>query len=326
MPNSNLVSIISPCYNGEGYVEAFLDSILQQDYPKVEVILVDDGSTDNTRSKVLSYENQFRRRGYSLLYLYQKNGGQSSAINTGLGEMHGEFMMWMDSDDILMPDALSKKVGFLQNHPEMGFVICQGYVVRNSDPTHVISIQKRNHDKGIDDLFKDLLDDSNVVFTPAAYMTRVSTLFDAIPQRRIFESREGQNWQLLLPLSYAAPYGYIDEPLFKYVVRTQSHSHKHRSYMDQIQRFDGFEELQSQTVMHLPGMTTSEKEKWLRYIHVQVNRRKMMLALDEFHLRDWMCWYSSEPSWKALFVYNPVTFYPAKICRVAKNKIRHLLC
>ncbi|MDY5040320.1 MAG: glycosyltransferase family 2 protein [Bifidobacterium animalis] len=320
MPNSNLVSIISPCYNGEGYVGTFLDSVLQQDYSNVEVILVDDGSSDNTQDKVLSYLERFKQRGYSLRYLHQENGGQASAINAGLEEVHGEFLMWMDSDDILMPNALSKKVEFLQNNPRIGFVICQGYVVRDVDPTHVISIQKRNHKKGIDHLFKDLLDESNVVFTPAAYMARNSALLRAIPSRRIFESREGQNWQLLLPLAYTTQYGYIDEPLYKYVIRPQSHSHEYRSYENQLQRFNGFEELQSQTILRIPGMSRSEKQQWRRYIHTNINRRKMRLALEQFHLKDWLHWYMFESDCRTLFKYNPLPYYSSKIIRYIKNK------
>ena len=325
MLKQNLVSIISPCYNGEEYISTFLDSLLQQDYPSVELIFVDDGSSDGTRAKVLSYVNRFKERGYELRYVHKENGGQASAINVGLKYVTGEFVMWMDSDDALVPDALSIKVEFLHDHPNIGFVICQGYMVLASDPNKVIGIQMRQHGSNNDDLFKDLINDTNVIFTPAAYLTRTTALFKAIPQRHIFESREGQNWQLLLPLAYTTTYGYIDKPLYLYVVREKSHSRKHRDYRDQVWRFNGFAELQSQTVMHIPDMPISEKERWLHNIQTITNRRKIRLALDNYHFRDWIhCW-SCESSWKAQLKYNPVSFYTIKAIRSLNSTIKHIL-
>ena len=79
-----LVSIISPCYNGEKYLSCFLESVLSQSYDNIELIMVDDGSTDRTKEIICSFEDKFRNRNLSLCYIYQENRGQAAAINRGL--------------------------------------------------------------------------------------------------------------------------------------------------------------------------------------------------------------------------------------------------
>ena len=111
-----LVSIISPCYNGEKYLPYFLDSILNQTYNNIELLLVDDASTDNTLKVVNGYKEKFEARGYKLrIFSLEKNSGQAAAINRALTEYNGEYVEWMDSDDIFLPYAIEKKVDFLEN-------------------------------------------------------------------------------------------------------------------------------------------------------------------------------------------------------------------
>ena len=79
-------------------------------------------------------------------------------------------------------------------------------------------ILKRTKPIGKDELFKDLLDESNVVFCPGTILVKTESLKKAIPDLDIYESREGQNWQLMLPLAYCCSVGYLDEVLFKYTI------------------------------------------------------------------------------------------------------------
>ena len=99
MIKQGLVSIITPCYNGEKLIHRLLDSILSQDYPSIEMIIVDDGSKDKTHDVIENYINKFKQKGYNLLYLYQDNAGQAAAINKALPEVNGEFLVWPDADD-----------------------------------------------------------------------------------------------------------------------------------------------------------------------------------------------------------------------------------
>ena len=121
-----LVSIITPCLNGAPFLDNFFQSILNQSYGWLELIFVNDGSTDETEKIALSYRDALERRGIIYKYLYQPNGGQAQALNTGFKEMTGKYLVWPDSDDLLSPDSIEKRVTFLENNPEFDFVRTSG--------------------------------------------------------------------------------------------------------------------------------------------------------------------------------------------------------
>jgi glycosyltransferase involved in cell wall biosynthesis len=109
-----LVSVIVPAYQAERFIEETLDSAASQDYPAVEVIVVDDGSTDRTAELVAS-------RGVRLLQ--QPHRGPAAARNTGLAAAAGEFIAVLDADDLWPSDRLSLQVDFLERNPELGLVL-----------------------------------------------------------------------------------------------------------------------------------------------------------------------------------------------------------
>ena len=94
-----LISIIVPCYNTKDYIEQCLDSLIHQSYKNLEIILVNDGSTDDTDAKIQPYLSDDRIR-----YIIQENKGLSGARNTGLDIMKGEYVCFVDSDDFLYKD------------------------------------------------------------------------------------------------------------------------------------------------------------------------------------------------------------------------------
>jgi len=110
-----LASVIVPVYNGERYLDAAIKSIFNQDYQPIEVIVVDDGSTDNSADIARAYKE--------IQYIYQPNQGPSAARNTGIAVAQAEFIAFLDADDIWMPSKLSLQVSYLCNHPEVGFVV-----------------------------------------------------------------------------------------------------------------------------------------------------------------------------------------------------------
>ncbi len=110
-----MVSVVVPTHNRARIVGAAIESVLAQSYQNVEVIVVDDGSTDDTRSVVERYGPRVR-------YLYQTNGGVSSARNLGFANARGEFIALLDSDDEFLPWKLEAQVRLLQAHPDVGMV------------------------------------------------------------------------------------------------------------------------------------------------------------------------------------------------------------
>jgi glycosyltransferase involved in cell wall biosynthesis len=111
-----LVSIIIPAYNADRYISETLDSLLAQSYPRLEIIVVDDGSTDRTRACVLSY-------GHRVRYLYEENsGGCSKPRNEGIRAASGPLLAFIDADDVMAPDRIAREVDFLLEHPEAALV------------------------------------------------------------------------------------------------------------------------------------------------------------------------------------------------------------
>ena len=110
-----LVTVIVPVYNSERYLENTLQSIFNQDYRPLEVIVVDDGSTDNSAKIARSFKN--------IQYVYQVNQGPSAARNAGITIAQGSFIAFLDSDDTWMPHKLSLQVNYLLNNPNVGFVV-----------------------------------------------------------------------------------------------------------------------------------------------------------------------------------------------------------
>ena len=100
----DLISIIIPVYNSEKYLKKCLDSILRQTYTNIEIILVDDGSTDNSRIVCLDYMKMDKR----IKYIKKKNGGVSSARNVGLKELTGKYVLFIDSDDYIDETMVKK--------------------------------------------------------------------------------------------------------------------------------------------------------------------------------------------------------------------------
>ena len=106
------ISTIIPSYNRANYLRLALDSVLGQTYPVAEIIVVDDGSTDNTREAVQQYEGRVR-------FYQQNHGGVSAARNKGLELARGEIIAWCDADDIWEPTFLQRTVSLLENDPRL---------------------------------------------------------------------------------------------------------------------------------------------------------------------------------------------------------------
>lgn len=254
MSDKPLVSIVTPCYNGEAYLDRFFRSIMAQTWPSIELIFVDDGSTDTTLAVAESWRDRLEGRGIAFRLLTHPNGGQASAMNVGLPYVSGKYVTWPDSDDLMDPKNLELKAEYLEAHPEKGLVVCDISFVDESDPGAVVN--RCVFDDSRPRLFDGLIRENKGIFcSDIAYMARADALFRAIGGRRIYESRSGQNWQLLFPLTYHNDCGFIHKDLATYVVRGDSHSHSYVSLEDQMRRTHELEDI----IVHvLPSMGMSD--------------------------------------------------------------------
>lgn len=111
-----LVSIVTPSFNQAPYLEATIRSVLEQDYPAIEYLLVDGGSTDGSREIIQKYSNRLA------WWVSEKDRGQTDAINKGFAQAKGQILAWLNSDDTYEPGAVREAVEYLQAHPETGMV------------------------------------------------------------------------------------------------------------------------------------------------------------------------------------------------------------
>jgi glycosyltransferase involved in cell wall biosynthesis len=118
-----LVSIVTPSYNQAPFLEATIESVLSQDYPAVEYIVVDGGSTDGSRDILTRYESQLD------LLLSEPDLGQTDAINKGFSRATGEILAWLNSDDTYLPGTIRQAVDHLQLHREVGMVYGNAYYI-----------------------------------------------------------------------------------------------------------------------------------------------------------------------------------------------------
>lgn len=114
MISTPLISIIIPCYNHGRYLKTAIDSCLALAWDAVEIVVVDDGSTDNTREVAAAYP--------SVKYVYKQNGGLPAARNTGIENCTGEYVSFLDADDWYYPQSLATNLKLLIDNPEAAFI------------------------------------------------------------------------------------------------------------------------------------------------------------------------------------------------------------
>lgn len=115
LPNQPLISVIIPCYNQARFTKEAINSALNQTYPHVEVILVNDGSTDDTAKMAAEYRDKVK-------YIYQRNAGTAAARNTGIRNSKGHLIALLDHDDIWLPYKLEYQLPYFMNNADVGMV------------------------------------------------------------------------------------------------------------------------------------------------------------------------------------------------------------
>ena len=119
-----LVSVIIPCFNVESYIEACVNSVLNQTYPTIEIICVDNGSSDSTHQKLLALQSLFPNK---ISVLSEAKKGAPSARNKGLTNAKGEWIQFLDADDLILPEKIEHQMQIVINNPSIGFIASSFY-------------------------------------------------------------------------------------------------------------------------------------------------------------------------------------------------------
>ena len=279
--NQNKVSIIIPCYNGAKTIGRCLDSILIQDYTSIEVIVVNDGSKDESATVVEGYKEKFASNGMELLLINQENKGLAGAINAGLLKFTGDYLCWIDCDDYLLGHSIKKRVDFLNRNPDIAVVTSDAYFYDEND----LATPVKKASDGKPDLlnpyqFENHLR-SKAIFCCGCHMVRSSAFVDTVPTRQIYPARRGQNWQMLLPVYYKYKQAFLNEPLYAYILYSTSMSAGDITKDDYLLRYNEYLEIITETLLSM-DMSQIDRRKYINIYHGLYHRQLFYLGVS-FH-------------------------------------------
>jgi glycosyltransferase involved in cell wall biosynthesis len=221
-----LVSVIIPTYNRDWMLKEAIDSVLGQDFPDFEVIVIDDGSTDNTLAILEPF-------GRAIRVLQQVNRGVSAARNRGIAAASGQLLAFLDSDDLWLPQKLSRQVDFFNTNAEARICQTEEIWIRNGARVN----PKRRHHKFSGMIFERSL--ALCLVSPSAVMCR-RTLFDAVG---LFDEAlpACEDYDLWLRVSCTEPIHLIETPL---IIKRGGHP-------DQLSRAAGLDKFRIQALVNI---------------------------------------------------------------------------
>ena len=197
------VSVVIPTYNHVKYLPYALDSVINQSYSNLEVIVIDDGSTDETAEVMKPYRSKIN-------YFYKANGGTPSALNLGLSVATGKYICWLSADDALMEHKVSKQVALMESDPSLGFSYTS-FVVINANGTKqyvVNSVYYPNKQETVTKLMEGCFINGSSVMMKSSALKIVGNFDEGLSQ--------AHDYDLWLRFFRHYSCGFIDEPLLAY--------------------------------------------------------------------------------------------------------------
>lgn len=261
-----MVSLIVPCYNSEAFIDRCIDSILAQTFRDIELILVNDGSTDLTHKRIEARRDDIEAVLSKFVYIRQENQGVGAACSNAFSRASGEYLALLDADDLLLPDSVKRRVEFLEANPDYAVVRSNGYYVKEGALDEIVRLFEVNaHHKFNENIFDDIMM-GNISMWAGCYMVRMSVLLDIYPDKKIYPSRSGQNLQFVMMAAYHRKSGYVDIPLMKYVQREESASHFSGSdaLKKELKSLDGYKDIRIHLIKNY--VHGDEQGKWLERI------------------------------------------------------------
>lgn len=245
MESKPLVSVVIAAYNMGAYVPFAIGSALDQTYDNIEVIVIDDGSTDGTRDAISVYESDPRVR-----YLYQENRGQAAAKNRGVRESRGDYVAFLDADDVWVPEKLELQIPLFLKSDTVGVV-----------HSRLAYIDETGKQLGVanNELFRGRVSSSLLIRNFIGFGTAVvkRECFDRLG---VFNEnlRMGVDYDMWLRFSSAYEFDYIDRPLLFYRLWAGQMSHNcNGRYLTGIEIMKNF-------LRQFPGIVEKrvEREAW----------------------------------------------------------------
>lgn len=201
-----VISVIIPTYNRATLVLEALESVFCQDLPGIEIIVVDDGSTDDTRQRLLPMLSRIR-------YVYQERTGVSGARNTGMRLAHGQWLAFLDSDDLWLPHKLTRQMQYLAAHPELRICQTEETWIRQGSRWNPRRYHRKPSGYCFDELLQRCLVSPSAVILHRSLLEEVGDFDEELPAC--------EDYDLWLRIGWRHPLGLLSEPL---VIKRGGHS------------------------------------------------------------------------------------------------------
>lgn len=256
-----MVSIIIPAFNSEKYIRESVDSALGQIYKNIEVIVVDDGSTDNTKKVLEPYivRNKIR-------YIYQKNNGLSAARNLGIKAAKGEFIAFLDADDIFLPEKVRKQIEYLENNPKCDMNYCGIYHFYENKPQNFFKLNYKYFSGN--EVFKELLWKN--------FINPLSVVFkrETIEKYGMFDEtfRRTEDWEYWVRLAWqGAKFCFLPDILAKYRINRKSMTYEKSGVLQRQKEVEIFVNLKQK-------MSAEKRKKYKINAVIWHHRLKLIYA------------------------------------------------
>ncbi|HBR16749.1 MAG TPA: hypothetical protein DD725_03930 [Deltaproteobacteria bacterium] len=206
------VSVVIPVYNQEAYIAECIESVLAQTCRNFEIVVVDDGSTDETPHVLAKYAGKVKM-------ICQGNSGGASALNTAIRNSSGEYIAWVSSDDVFLPTKLEEQIKFFNTYPDIDLVYTDFYVIDSKG-----NILEEVYCRSFDDRREALLNMIN-----RCYINGSTVMFkrSCIDRVGCFDEsfRYSADWDLWFRMLWNFKFGHIAKPLIKYRVHAANLTH-----------------------------------------------------------------------------------------------------
>lgn len=263
--NKKLISVIIPIYNSEKYLSECLDSVINQTYENLEIILVNDGSIDNSECVAKQYQNKDKR----IRYFYKNNEGSGLTRNFGYEKSNGDYILFLDSDDYIDVKMIEKLYNVIQDNDSFS-VMLQGYKVVGND----ITLVKRN------------INEISLLRSPSVCIRLFNNKVLKKSGIIFLNNKIGEDLEFVAKLLiYNNKISYVDEPLFYYRIHDEStiQSSNVEDMFSIFESINGIEEYAKSIDKY------EENKKLLEYInisHILYGTTTIIMRLDNYKVED----------------------------------------
>jgi len=219
------VSVVIPTFNCAQFIIEAIESVLNQTYKNYEIIVVNDGSTDNTEEVLSSYLKKIK-------YIRQENGGPSKARNNGINNSKGEYIAFLDADDIWLPTKLKYQLDFFEKCSDISVVISNFFYFGEETLKSATGFERRPHiwnipyygvEKGYNIFKRNIFQD--IIMETFIHTSTVIVRKSCFKKVGPFDERIlAEDWQMWLRLAKAFKFGFIDKPLVNVRIYKESTS------------------------------------------------------------------------------------------------------